>query len=131
MESTSFRDLENTMTYDDEAQSEGINEEDLMDDAEVDTMIRESITQVLGDAIFLHSKIDVWVANIVEGCLKRLAAFSKPFKYVVTCNLQQQTGAGLHVATTTRWSQKTDGKLTVQWESETIFVLVTVYWLTL
>ena len=112
-----------------ERRSEGWNEEDLVDDAEVDTMIRESLTQVIGDAAFLHAKCDIWVANVVEGCLKRLAAFQKPFKYIVTCNLQQKAGAGLHTACCTRWSDKSDGKLTVQWENSTIFALVTVYWL--
>ena len=61
--------------------------------------------------------------------LKRLAALSKPFKYVVTCNLTQKAGAGLHAASCTRWNDKTDGKLTVQWENNTMIVLVTVYWL--
>lgn len=120
-----------TMTFEEETRSEGMSEEEMIDDAEVDTMIRESIAQVLGDAVFSHGKMDVWVANIIEGALKRLAALAKPFKYVVTCNIQQRIGAGLHVACSTRWSEKSDGKLTVQWENESIFALVTVYWVAL
>lgn len=103
-------------------------DEQLLEDAEVDTMVREAISQVVGDNQFIHSKIDIWPSNIVEGCLKRLAGLSKPFKYVVTCNLTQKAGAGLHSASCTRWNQKTDGKLTVQWENNTMIVLVTVYW---
>jgi dynein light chain Tctex-type 1 len=68
-------------------------------------------------------------ANIVEGALKRLAALNKPFKYVLTCNLTQKAGAGLHAATCARWSDRTDGKLSVQWENATMTVLLTVYWL--
>lgn len=117
------------MTYEDDSQANDLAEEDLVDDAEVDTMVRESIHQVLGDAHFTHSKIDHWVANIIEGCLKRLAAFAKPFKYIVTCNLQQKAGAGLHSSCCTRWCDKVDGKLTVQWEGHDIFLLVTVFWL--
>lgn len=104
-------------------------EEHLLEDAEVDTMVREAVSQVIGENSFLHAKIDIWSSNIVEGCLKRLAAMSKPFKYVVTCNLTQKAGAGLHAASTVRWNDKTDGKLTVQWENTTMIVLVTVYWL--
>ena len=99
-----------------------------MDDAEVDTMVREAITASVGDNQFLHTKIDTWSNNIVEGCLKRLAALNKPFKYVVTCNLTQKAGAGLHASSCTRWNEKTDGKLTVQWENNTMIILVTVYW---
>lgn len=90
-------------------------EDDLIDDAEVDTMVREAIAAAVGDGAFAHAKVDAWSGNVVEGCLKRLAALAKPFKYVVTCNLSQKAGAGLHAATCTRWDDKTDGKLTVQW----------------
>ncbi|GBF94917.1 hypothetical protein Rsub_08160 [Raphidocelis subcapitata] len=106
-----------------------LTEDDLLDDAEVDTMVREAITAAIGDSPFLHAKVDAWAANIVEGCLKRLAALAKPFKYVVTCNLSQKAGAGLHAASCTRWNDKTDGRLTVQWENATTLVLVAVYWL--
>eukprot|EP00879_Flechtneria_rotunda_P016847 GHRR01017635.1.p1 GENE.GHRR01017635.1~~GHRR01017635.1.p1 ORF type:complete len:118 (+),score=23.52 GHRR01017635.1:268-621(+) len=114
---------------DDDAMVNGLTEDDLIDDAEVDTMVRESITSSVGDSQFLHAKIDTWSANIVEGCLKRLAALNKPFKYVLTCNLTQKAGAGLHAASCTRCSDKTDGKLSVQWENQTMIILVTVYWL--
>jgi dynein light chain Tctex-type 1 len=117
-----------TQANDQDPTTELISEEDLMDDAEVDTMVREAITASVGDNQFLHSKIDAWSNNIVEGCLKRLAALNKPFKYVVTCNLTQKAGAGLHAASCTRWNEKTDGKLTVQWENNTMIILVTVYW---
>ncbi|KAF6260739.1 dynein light chain 9 [Scenedesmus sp. NREL 46B-D3] len=107
----------------------GVTEDDLIDDAEVDTMVREAILAAVGDSQFLHAKIDSWSGNVVEGCLKRLAAWNKPFKYVLTCNLTQKAGAGLHAASCTRWGDKTDGKLSVQWENQTMTILVTVYWL--
>lgn len=114
---------------DEEGAFGGLRESDLMDDAEVDTMVRESIAASVGDMHFMHAKIDTWANNVVEGCLKRLAALSKPFKYVVTCNLTQKAGAGLHTASCTHWGDKTDGTLTVQWENATMVILVTVYWL--
>lgn len=69
---------------DDGGAFDGLTEDDLMDDAEVDTMVREAITAAIGENQFLHQKIDAWSNNVVEGCLKRLAALNKPFKYVVT-----------------------------------------------
>jgi dynein light chain Tctex-type 1 len=114
---------------DDEGTFDELTEDDLIDDAEVDTMVREAVSATIGDNQFAHAKIDVWASNIVEGCLKKLAALNKPFKYVVTCNLTQKAGAGLHAASCTRWNDKSDGKLTVQWENQTMIILVTVYWL--
>ena len=105
----------------------GLEEDDLIDDAEVDTMIRQSIMAVIGEAPFAHAKADAWGANIVEGVLKRLAALAKPYKYVVTCNLTQKAGAGLHAAHCTRWDGRTDAKVVVDWENETTAALVTVY----
>jgi dynein light chain Tctex-type 1 len=92
-----------------------LTEDDLIDDAEVDTLVRDAVAAAVGDAPFAHAKLDAWSANIAEGALKRLVALSKPFKYVVTVNLSQKAGAGLHAACCTRWNDKTDGKLTVQW----------------
>jgi len=116
------------MALDHDARNDDLSEEECIDDAEVDTMVRESITQVIGDASFHRGKMDIWMFNIMEGVLKRLASLQKPFKYVVTCDYQQKAGAGLHVACCSRWSQKMDGKLSDQWENGTIFALVTVYW---
>lgn len=112
-----------------DATVEGVAEDDVIDDAEIDTMIREAIAGVVQDNQFVHGKINAWSSNIVEGCLKRLAALQKPFKYVVTCNLSQKAGAGLHAASCQRWNDKTDGKLTVPWENDSMLILVTVYWL--
>jgi len=114
---------------DDDGQFDGMTEDDLMDDAEVDTMVREAVSSVVADNAFSHNKIDAWSNNIVEGCLKRLAALNKPFKYIATCNLTQKAGAGLHGAHCTRWNEKTDGKLTVQVDHATMIILVTIYWL--
>ncbi|KAK9823472.1 hypothetical protein WJX72_002978 [[Myrmecia] bisecta] len=114
---------------DDDGTIDGLNEDDLIDDAEIDTLIREAIAQTVGDSSFVTSKINQWSSNTVEGCLKRLAALNKPFKYVVTCTLTQKAGAGLHTASCTRWNEKTDGKMSVPWENQTMSILVTVYWL--
>lgn len=77
------------MDYDDDGR-QGLQEDDLLDDAEIDTLIRDIITQTIGDSLFEHANVTSWTTEIVEGCLKRLAALRKPFKYVVTCNLAQK-----------------------------------------
>lgn len=57
-----------------------VSEEDIPDDAEIDTLVREAIAQVIGDSTYAPAKVAVWSTNVVEGGLKRLAALSKPFK---------------------------------------------------
>ncbi len=86
-----------------------LREEELVDEADLDSLVREAIAQVcsrssfpqhistakklcklythlltfvqiIDDVPFATSKAGQWSANIVEGCLKRLAESSKPFK---------------------------------------------------
>ena len=88
-----------------------LREEELIDEADLDSLVREAIAQVFGcykkfdftsqrtmkctcsiqqlcmcvqiidaDLQFTKSKVGQWSANIVEGCLKRFAESSKPFK---------------------------------------------------
>ena len=81
------------MSYgNDEDARQGLAEDDLLDEAEVDTLVREAISLAVGDAPFQHDKINQWTNGIIEGCLKKLAALAKPFKYVVSCNLSQKVG---------------------------------------
>ena len=89
----------------------------------------QAIEQTVGTNAFMHTKVNQWTSNVVEGCLKRLAGLQKPFKYVVTCNFVQKAGAGMHTASTALWDGKVDGKHTVQWENQTIQCIATVYWL--
>eukprot|EP00884_Botryococcus_braunii_P018078 jgi/Botrbrau1/4954/Bobra.0122s0031.1 len=106
----------------------GLTEAELVDDAEIDTLMRDAIVSTIGDSQFNQSKISTWSNNIVDTCLKRLAALGRPFKYVITCNLTQKAGAGLHVSSSSHWNTRTDGKMTVLWENQTLIVLATVYW---
>mmetsp|Transcript_20511 Transcript_20511/g.34374 ORF Transcript_20511/g.34374 Transcript_20511/m.34374 type:complete len:120 (-) Transcript_20511:375-734(-) len=107
----------------------GLREEQLITSEEMDSIIRESIDSTLGTAAFVHNKVNAWTSNLVEGCLKRLAALAKPFKYVVTCALVQKSGGGMHTASTSLWDPNTDAKMTILWENPTMHCIVTVYWL--
>jgi dynein light chain Tctex-type 1 len=55
----------------------GLSEDELVDDAEVDTLIREAIVTTIGDSQFSSVKINSWSTNIIETCLKRLTAMAK------------------------------------------------------
>ena len=78
------------MEYYDDDGRQGLQEDDLLDNAEVDGLIRDTINQTIGDSLFDHANIKAWTTDIVDGCLKCLASQRKPFKYVVTCNVAQK-----------------------------------------
>jgi dynein light chain Tctex-type 1 len=69
---------------------QGLEEDDLLDDAEVDTLIREVVVRTIGDSHFDRESASRWTSEILAECLKKLTALSKPFKYVVTCNLAEK-----------------------------------------
>lgn len=77
---------------------QGLEEDDLLDDADIDALIRDTIVQTIGsDTYFDHDSMGQWTNEILEGSLKRLAALGKPFKYVVTCNLAQKVNSEIDV----------------------------------
>mmetsp|Transcript_38799 Transcript_38799/g.95480 ORF Transcript_38799/g.95480 Transcript_38799/m.95480 type:complete len:113 (+) Transcript_38799:188-526(+) len=94
---------------------------------EVHQVVKESVDSCLGSATFQHSKVALWQATIVENALKRLANLNKPFKYVVTCMISQNTGGATHTAHTCFWDAETDGFTKYRFESATMVCLTTVY----
>ncbi|PSC76609.1 dynein light chain Tctex-type [Micractinium conductrix] len=112
-----------------EAGLDGLAENDLVDEAEVDSIIRETVLHAIGDMPWSDAKVGPWTSQVIEGILKKLAGLQKPMKYVCHVSLTQRAGAGLHAAAASRCNAKTDGSLTVHWESATVLALVTVFWL--
>lgn len=55
----------------------GLSEAELFDDAEVNTLMVDSIVATIGDAPFNAAKISTWTTNIVDACLKKLAALGR------------------------------------------------------
>ena len=85
---------------------------------DVNDIIKESIDAVLENAPYKHAFVGQWTNDVVETCVKRLAALNKPFKYVVTCVIMQRNGAGLHTASSCYCNNDTDGSRTVRWENK-------------
>lgn len=69
---------------------QGLPEDQLIDDAMMDTLIRESVSQTVGDNAFSQARVHQWTSSMTDGCLKRLAALNKPFKYVCHFTLGQR-----------------------------------------
>jgi hypothetical protein len=47
----------------------------------------------------------------------------------VSAHVVQRLGAGLHTAAATYWDAGTDGKVCVVWESQTLTVVTTVFYM--
>ncbi|CAM4646504.1 hypothetical protein PO909_011713 [Leuciscus waleckii] len=94
---------------------------------EITTVIKEAVESTIGNHSYQHNKINQWMSNIVESSLSQLTKLGKPFKYIVTCIILQNNGAGLHTASSCFWDNTTDGSCTVRWENKTIYCIVSVF----
>ena len=94
---------------------------------QISTIIKDSIENAIGGNAYQQTKINQWTSNVVEHCLNHLTKLNKPFKYIVTCNIMQKSGAGLHTASSCFWDNGTDGSCTVRWENKTMYCIVSVF----
>ena len=98
---------------------------------EVSNIIKESVDTVLQSEQYSADRMGQWTNNCMEGCMKRLTALAKPYKYVVTCLIMQKTGAGMHTSASCFWDNATDGSRTVRWENKTMYCITSVFGLAL
>jgi len=86
------------------------NEAIVFNEDEVNLIIKEVVESTLGTSAYEHKKVATWQSMVVENCLKRLYSLGRNYKYVVTCMITQNTGAGVHTSHTCYWDANTDGK---------------------
>ena len=85
---------------------------------------------ILGPTPFIHQKTSLWATTIIENILKELKEINDEtakagqeegivmlWKFVVTCHLQQKTGAGMQSATCCYWDKEKDGHFTVKFDN--------------
>ncbi|KAI8469600.1 MAG: dynein light chain Tctex1 [Monoraphidium minutum] len=94
---------------------------------EVSAVVKEAVDGVLVNQAFSDQMVGRWTTGCLEGCIKRLVALGKPYKYVVTCTIMQKTGAGLHGAASAYMDTTTDGSRTVRWENKSMYCITTVF----
>ena len=105
---------------------------DIMEDVDfseedVEQIVRGAIESTLKEATYTPKKVNDWINSVVDGCLKQLQLLQRPFKYVVTCVIQQKNGAGMNTAATCFWDTNKDGYAKVMWDNATMHCIVTVY----
>ncbi len=87
-----------------------------------------SINETLKDNKSWDStKVVGWSNTICQQILKGALGMNKRFKYAITCNLMQKTGAGMCTSSVQNWDVKEDIAYKLQWENNTIHCIVVAY----
>ena len=95
---------------------------------EIESIVSKSIEMILmNEEMYKNKKVNEWTNSIITTCLKDLQHLEKPFKYVVSCIIMQNNGAGLVSAASTFWDHNKDGFAKVVWKNESIYCLMTVF----
>ena len=98
----------------------------------------ELLNNIIGESLkpfkdenvyFLPDKVAQWTQSIIDTCLKELVKMNKPYKYIVSCIIQQRIGAGLQTVTAMHWDKKTDGLTTAQLEAHNLSMVVTIFYM--
>lgn len=97
----------------------------------VSNAIKNAVDSVITfDTPYEHQKVPQQVSNIVETSIKRLAQLDRPYKYIVTCTIMQNNGAGFHTASSAYWDS-CDGTYIHKVEGKNLYVITTVFALSL
>ncbi len=95
---------------------------------DVENIVRNAIAATLNDSTQYNAKkVNEWNNSIVTACLRDLQQLSRPFKYIITCIIMQDTGAGLNSSSSMHWDTSKDGLNRTQWNNTTMNCIVTVY----
>lgn len=65
--------------------------------------------------------------KIVQQVLEELNKMKKPFKYIVTCTVNQRDGPGLYSHSSCYFNTDTDTIQTFKWVNEAVFCIVSIY----
>lgn len=85
---------------------------------QVETMLYQVITEVIGQSVYDDSKVMGWVDEINDRCMEFLVDMCKPFKYTVTAFIMQKSGAGVHASHACFWDMATDNIAQANWPNE-------------
>ena len=97
--------------------------------------IKESDTTQV-NVFYTKEKVNGWCNSILDNAIRNLNKLEKPFKYALTCVIQQNNGAGLVTTGTFEnshnlgcgyYDYNTDGIVGVQKEIKDIIVVMSVY----
>lgn len=80
---------------------------------EIELAAQETADEVLKEVSWDEVLVPQWINTICEKTVKRLVQLNRPYKFVVTCVIQQKIGATIHSSMSNFWENTTDGSVTV------------------
>ena len=92
--------------------------------------------EVLKDASWDELKVPIWINQICEKTVQALVGLQRPYKFIVTCVIQQKIGAASHSSHSSHFENTTDGVVTCIYpaqsrakdiQTKTIQALITVF----
>lgn len=94
---------------------------------QISTAVQEIIDVVLSGQAYNQNDVQTWVDDISAQTIDKLQTFSANFKYIVTTNIVQRVGAGIHFQSSFYWDQQTDGHATIKADTSTMHCIVHVF----
>ena len=103
---------------------------------EFEKIMQDTCEQVLKEAMWDEAMVPQWVNEICEDITEQLTKLQKPYKYVVTCLMQQKVGqVSCHSSYSAYWENGTDGCHIIQYppqqrkdsSTKTVACLVSVF----
>ncbi|KAI8373775.1 Tctex-1 [Blakeslea trispora] len=91
------------------------------------TLIKETVEATLKGTEYSHSKVSSWSSTIIDGCINKLKTNNANYKYIVTCVILQNKGAGFYTGSSVFWDNQNDGSASYKFESATMYALVNVF----
>ena len=105
---------------------------------QVEAEVYDAIEAVLKEKTYNDAAVAGWVDDVCAKVTQQLVAANRPYKYMVTCQIMQKNGAGLHTAHSCHWDAAMDNVLVARWPSEKrkdpnarLCCILTVYGLTM
>ena len=81
---------------------------------ELERIVNEVCEEVLKEAHWDETLVPNWINQVCEMCVKQLVELNRPYKWVVTCVMQQKIGCTIHSSMSCYWESTTDGVITYQ-----------------
>lgn len=88
---------------------------------------KEIVDKVIGIKQFQANEVTNWSKDIVNQVLENLTQQNNQCKYIVTCVVIQNNGAGIHAASTCYWDNSQDKSSIIKWENKGVYCLVNIF----
>jgi dynein light chain Tctex-type 1 len=91
---------------------EEMEEDNSFPQDEIERVTVEAAEEILKEVMWDETLVPQWISTICEKITKALVNLNRPYKFVVTCVMQQKIGATIHSSMSCYWESTTDGAVT-------------------